>query len=67
MSKQEITVEIDPVALAQLETAPPEIQAKAREIIANLRQAVQAVNEGRYKSVEDAMEAITGQRPERFE
>jgi len=61
--RQPITVEIGPDYLASLEAAPPKVQAKAREMVANLRQAVQAVNDGRYETVEDAMEAITGERP----
>jgi hypothetical protein len=58
-----ITVEIAPEFLTSLEAAPPRIQAQAREMVANLRQAVQAVNDGRYETVDDAIEAITGKRP----
>jgi hypothetical protein len=59
----EIKVEISPEFLEQLERASPEMKAKAIEMVANLRQAVQSVNEGRYDTVEDALAAITGQRP----
>lgn len=41
----------------------PELAAALRELFANMRQAMQSVKEGRYKSLDDAMEAITGQRP----
>lgn len=61
--RQPITVELGPDYLTSLEAAPPAVQAKAREMVANLRQAVQAVNDGRYETVEDAIEAITGKRP----
>jgi hypothetical protein len=60
-------VHIAPEALAQLEKAPAEVREAAREMIANLRQAAQAFNDGRYKTIEDAIEAITGERPERID
>lgn len=45
----------------------PEIAKHLREFAANARQAMQGVKDGQYKSFDDAMEAITGQRPEPYD
>lgn len=67
MDQKEWKVEIDPAFLAQVETLPPSVQDAARELVANLRQAAEAVNQGRYPSIQDAMEAISGKRMERID
>lgn len=43
--------------------ADSELAAAMREMFANMRQAQHAVDEGRYPTFEDALEAITGKRP----
>jgi hypothetical protein len=53
--------------LDKLMADDPEFAKAYREFAANLRQAMQAVQEGRYERFEDAMEAITGQRPKRVD
>lgn len=45
----------------------PELAAAIREFCANMRQAKHAVLTGQHKTIEDAMEAITGHRPERLD
>lgn len=42
----------------------PEAQKAMREFIAVLHQAHDAVQRGQYKTMDDAVEAITGNRPE---
>lgn len=49
--------------LARLEVKHPGLGESAREMFANMRQAMQAVKDGRYATFDDAIEAITGQRP----
>lgn len=41
----------------------PELAEAMREIFANMHQAMHGVQSGQYQSFDDAMEAITGQRP----
>jgi hypothetical protein len=63
----ELDVIILPEAQAELDKIAaehPEVREVVREFMANVRQARQGVIEGRYASFEDAMEAITGSRPE---
>ncbi len=53
---------ISPYAQAQigtLEAEQPGVMAALAEFTANMRQAQHAVNEGRYRSIADALEAIT--------
>lgn len=50
--------------LAKMEAKDPKAAAAAREMLANIRQAHAAWLDGKYPSFPDAMEAITGQRPE---
>lgn len=52
--------------LAEMEAKDPEAAKAAREMLANIRQAHTAWLAGQYPSFEDAVEAITGQRPERI-
>lgn len=51
----------------KLKTAPPKVQEAMRNLASVMRQAMQGVNEGKYKSFPDAMEILTGQRPKRVE
>lgn len=51
---------------AQMENDPKLAQA-IREMMATFRQARHAVETGQHKTFEDAVEAITGNRPERLE
>lgn len=44
--------------------ADPDLAEAMREIATSMRQAHHAWRSGQYASFEDAMEAITGQRPE---
>lgn len=44
--------------------AHPELAKAMREMAANMRQAHHAWKSGQYASFDDAMEAITGERPE---
>lgn len=64
------TFRVAPEAQAQLDKLirdDPEFAAEFREFSANMRQAMHAWQTGRYPSFEDAMEAITGQRPRRID
>ncbi len=47
----------------QMDDAPDMAEAM-REFIANLHQAQHAVETGQHATIEDAIEAITGNRPE---
>lgn len=61
---------IDPEAQKQLDAIiaeDPKAKAGFAELFACIRQAQQAWAEGRYPSFEDALEAITGNRPERID
>lgn len=53
--------------LDQISQDDPQSAAALREMLANMRQAIEGVNAGRYKSFEDGVEAITGQRPTKIE
>lgn len=53
-----------PEAQAQFEKMPDDAKAAVRDMSAQLRQAFQDTNAGRYASFEDAIEALTGQKPE---
>lgn len=45
----------------------PEMAAFLREFTAAMHQAADAVKRGQYKTMDDAMEAITGNRPEKID
>jgi len=45
----------------------PELKKVLGELFANFHQAADAVKRGQYKSFDDAMEGITGQRPQKVE
>jgi hypothetical protein len=59
----EFTVIMTDEVRAQVE-ADPEMAKAMRELTACFHQAHAAVEAGQYGSMEDAMEAITGNRPE---
>ena len=66
LKERELEVIISPSMQAQvdaMEAEQPGVKAALVEFTANLRQAQHAVNEGRYESLADALEAITGVRP----
>jgi hypothetical protein len=56
-----------PEAQAKLDAAPPDIKAKMKELLANFHQAIEAVKRGEHETFEDAMQAITGHRPEKLD
>ena len=45
----------------------PELKEVLGEMFANFHQAADGVKRGQYKSFDDAMEAITGQRPKKVD
>lgn len=47
--------------------ADPELAEAFRNFCASIRQAHHAVQTGQYENIDDAMEAITGNRPERID
>lgn len=54
---------LDPSVQAQID-ADPELAEAFKAFSEAARNAMQGVSDGRYKSFEDAIEAITGSRPE---
>jgi hypothetical protein len=56
-------IEFAPGVLEKMES-DPELKAAMQEMLANMRQAHHAWTSGQYASFDDAMEAITGSRPE---
>ena len=68
MSKNDEDIEI--VIMPQVQESmdsDPELAKAMKEFLANVHQANEAVKSGRYESFDDAMEAITGNRPELIE
>lgn len=53
--------------LEKMEAEHPGAKKEMGELFALMRQAHQAWQAGQYKTFEDAMEALTGQRPERLD
>ena len=62
MADDELKVELSDQVKAQM-AADPELAEAMREMIANFHQAHAAVKAGQYKTFDEAMEAITGERP----
>lgn len=63
-------VQFAPGALEAMEAMMaenPTVAGPLREMLANMRQAHIAWRQGRYPCFEDAMEAISGIRPERID
>jgi hypothetical protein len=65
--KDDLKIELSPEAQAKLKDAPPDIKAKMQELFANFHQAMDAIKRGEHETFEDAMEAITGNRPEKLD
>lgn len=63
MADKELTIEMSPQALAAV-ADDPELAAAVAQMKANFHQAHHAVATGQHKTFADAMEAITGSRPE---
>ena len=55
--KKEMEIHFSPQVLAAMD-GDPEMAKFIKELAANFRQAGQAVDEGRYKTLEDAMLAL---------
>jgi hypothetical protein len=67
---KELDIQFAPEAEAQIKALiaeHPKAEDEFKGFFAALRQAHQGVQTGRYKSFDDAMEAITGNRPERLD
>jgi hypothetical protein len=52
--------------LDQISRNDPKAADALREMLANMRQAIEGVNSGRFKSFDEGVEAITGQRPQKL-
>lgn len=61
--KKELTIELSDEVRDKM-NSDPELATVMKELFANFHQAFEGVQSGQYKSMEDAMEAITGNRPE---
>ena len=64
--EKELKVELSTAVKAQVED-DPELAEAIRHLSACFRQASYAVATGQHKTFEDALEAITGSRPEKIE
>lgn len=64
--KKELTISISNQVKEKM-ASDPELAAAMREMFAIFHQAFEAVQAGRYKNMEDAIEAITGSRPKPVE
>ncbi len=60
--KRPLTINMTDEIRAQIE-ADPKLAAAVRDWQAKMHQAHDAVQRGQYKTMEDAMEALTGHRP----
>ena len=60
---KEWTVEYSDKVMKQM-AENPEMAKAIREMAANMRQAMDGVQRGQYKSFDEAMESITGSRSE---
>ena len=52
--------------IAAMTEKDPALREALTEMLANMRQAHHAVKTGRYRTFDDAIEAITGKRPEKI-
>lgn len=59
---KELTIEFTDEVKAKLD-ADPKMAAAVRDLLAAIHQAHHAVQAGQHKTMEDALEAITGFRP----
>ena len=62
----ELKIKISDEVKEQMEK-DPELKEVLGEMFANFHQAADGVKRGQYKSFDDAMEAITGQRPKKVD
>lgn len=65
--KKEMKMEFHPEFLTDLEKLSrddPEAASEVRELLANMRQAMEGVKSGKYVTFDEGMETITGQRPQ---
>lgn len=53
--------------VSEAAASDPKMAEFLRDFGAKARQAMQMVDSGQYKSFDDAMEALTGQRPEKID
>lgn len=63
---KELKIEFAPKVLKQMEE-DPKLAAAVKEMVANFHQAHDAVQRGQYKTMDEAMEAITGNRPQKYD
>lgn len=63
---KDLTIELSPEVEASM-AADPELAKAMRELSAIMRQAFAGVQSGQYKSMDDAMEALTGNRPKKID
>lgn len=61
--KKEFEIVIGPEASREMERDPVMAEAM-KDLFAAMKQAIHGVETGQYETFEDAMEAITGDRPE---
>lgn len=63
---KDIEIELSP-QVEEAMAADPELAKAMKDMFANFRQATHGVKSGQYKDFGEAMEAITGQRPQRID
>lgn len=66
MAQDDDPLEFAPGVLEEI-NRDPGLKKAAQEMFANMRQAHQAWRDGRYPTFDDAMEAITGNRPTKID
>ena len=66
MSDGELKIKISDQVKEQMEK-DPELKKVLGELFANFHQAADAVKRGQYKSFDDAMEGVTGERPKKVD
>ena len=64
MAADELKIKISDQVKEQMEK-DPELKRVLGELFANFHQAADAVKRGQYKSFDEAMEGITGERPKK--
>lgn len=63
---KDLEIELSDQVKAQM-AADPKMAAALREMFAMMRQAHAATKAGQYKTMDDAMEAISGHRPQKYD
>lgn len=64
--EKELEIELAPEVRAQME-ADPKLAAAMKDFLATMHQAHHAVQTGQHKTIDDAIEALTGNRPKRLD